>query len=1790
MHAPEVKPNLPITLKVPEPASNALLVPCQFGTLVYRAVLDTGAFSSGMPKEIFDAISTQTDVRIVQSPPPDFNVLMAHTEKAHVLFTATIQFKIGQLIFEEKFLVFPKLNSILLGFPFLHNYELSIDVRNRRLTSPQMSFILSQYESDASLTSKANAKPTIIDLYTTEDIIIQPNQEALLILEADKKAQAESTVGVVTPIATLEKKYQLFLTNSLSKVTNGCVKALALNLAEIPIRFTSNTCVAKFEILTPEQAKYLTPLDSNLIQCISNQKQQRNLSHSISLTQSGNHTQETRKFTTDEWYATPENCAHPEQLKGPQKTIYDTIKKFNALEQMDPITNENHRKKFLNDFDWTGSILSMDDRRRVEDLLVRYNDIFARHRLDIGKSKDFTVTLTPQHDDPVYSQSPPTPLHLKDELFVELALLQHYGIIKPLDFSKYSSPLFAQRKPSGKLRLLVDLRKINHLITKDYHNNNFPISTLADASSHLAGKKIFCKMDGSQGYFTIPLADERSIQLLAFNFSSRTFAFTRLAQGLSRSMSSFSSYMRKFLDPVITADKCFQYVDDIGLGAKSVDEMLAHLDDVFLHIRNSGLKLSVNKCQFGLDKIEFLGNTITPEGMAPTLEKVEKFLKDLPIPKNVRQVKRMIGFYQFYKAFLPGLAEKLLPFYQLLRSTNEFQLTDKHHETFEILKQDLKNACQMTLRLPIAEKQYIIMADASFYAAGYVLLVDDYTCDTNTKTSRKQYAPVSFGSKIFQPSQLKLSIYAKEFLAVHFALQTFAHIVWGIQNPILILTDNRALTRFFQAKTIPSSLWSAVDHVLSFNFVLGHIPGNTNVAADYLSRIHINPHEKLRLKISDRLPTQSVTVDFVVNTPDNSISHFLAAEHTPWDEKPTDPYVNGLYSVNALASPNPLDDFNFTNNELPLNLAAEQRQDKSLSKVIEWIRTNKTPSPAYLKTTELKYFKQLPRLMLKDGVLYRKFFDQTGKVSHEQFCVPEHLQKELLYRIHNSRWRGHIGITRTIAEFRKRFYFPNFTEILTDYIRNCLTCLQTKEAKQVSLKPPLQPVASERNFPADTMQIDLVGKLQASPHTFVLTAIDVFSRYLFAVALTKGESDNVAKALISIFLRHAYIPRMIICDLGTAFTSTLMTALTAQLEVQLKYCTLKHAQSIGLVERSHGPLKHILKLNSNESFTNWHKYLDFAVFIHNTTYNPSIGCTPSDLFHGRPPITPLDLRFQNAKMRTAPANFEVLRELQDAATASFERAKESMIAAYHNYRQYYDRKANATPLDLHSYCLILEPKSVTQNDPLSKGKLKWLPLYRVEKVLTNSNYIVRKVGTNETQCLHRMRLRPCQPQFDVEDLPDINEQNFAPDASLTNENTEPELFDNAIVQHIFQQRKTVSDPGLTKNIQFSSERSVITFQPDSLPTSPIKTTSEPTFHDAIDRESFVVEGHVPTLMEDGPEVIDTTDYRIDNPDETSSDDARYGATRRYALRRDDRFALARQFTMYNSISHLQQQLESTCNPTFETVYCISQCLTLEQLLQITNTTQPIALLETIRRADVGDTIVRTIEGKSIIFIVVRKHELDGFSLPAFRQGLKDVKTFLHEQTKKQVAIQMEQFPKTIVSEALKIIQSIFDNDTEVLLVHDEIHAINEQEEEVSVILHFPNDDVNINQPIGPDSDSEIEFGRLFDANDIDNFSDASTLPANDSDANGEQTTLFHFRSPKNSISDYSSSGEQPSISRSPSPPRKVSSPTPLTSRIRQQTGPQNTRTHNRRVVPLLLHQKLIDGNLRQHLSYDSGSD
>ena len=150
----------------------------------------------------------------------------------------------------------------------------------------------------------------------------------------------------------------------------------------------------------------------------------------------------------------------------------------------------------------------------------------------------------------------------------------------------------------------------------------------------MAGKKQFCKLDCSQAYHCLPMADQRSIEMLAFKFASRTFAYRRLAQGLSRALSAFSTFMQEYLDKVIKADQCAQYVDDIGIAANDANHLITNLKATFECIRKAGLKLTMHKCHSGATEIEFLGRTITPEGVKPQKERITNFLEQTKFPKS----------------------------------------------------------------------------------------------------------------------------------------------------------------------------------------------------------------------------------------------------------------------------------------------------------------------------------------------------------------------------------------------------------------------------------------------------------------------------------------------------------------------------------------------------------------------------------------------------------------------------------------------------------------------------------------------------------------------------------------------------------------------------------------------------------------------------------------------------------------------------------------------------------------------------------------------------------------------------------------------------------------------------------------------------------------------------------------------------------------------------------------------------------------------------------------------------
>ena len=93
----------------------------------------------------------------------------------------------------------------------------------------------------------------------------------------------------------------------------------------------------------------------------------------------------------------------------------------------------------------------------------------------------------------------------------------------------------------------------------------------------------------------------------------------------------------------------------------------------------------------------------------------------------------------------------------------------------------------------------------------------------------------------------------------------------------------------------------------------------------------------------------------------------------------------------------------------------------------------------------------------------------------------------------------------------------------------------------------------------------------------IITAMNVFSRYLFAYPITRITATAVSRVIMDILCKHTYLPTTIITDLGTQFNAQVTHETAAVLGIELKHATMKHAEAIGLIERTHASVKTHLK-------------------------------------------------------------------------------------------------------------------------------------------------------------------------------------------------------------------------------------------------------------------------------------------------------------------------------------------------------------------------------------------------------------------------------------------------------------------------------------------------------------------------------------------------------------------------------------------------------------------------------------
>ena len=154
----------------------------------------------------------------------------------------------------------------------------------------------------------------------------------------------------------------------------------------------------------------------------------------------------------------------------------------------------------------------------------------------------------------------------------------------------------------------------------------------------------------------------------------------------------------------------------------------------------------------------------------------------------------------------------------------------------------------------LPNKQLVLMADDSFQAAVYAFLIKD---DPNQmyKSTRKIYVPVAYGSKTFIPSQIKISIHAKEFLARYLGQKEFGHVLWDAAKRTTIMTDIKSVTGFFQTKMIPPPLWNACD------FLITHIRRKGNIVADFPARLKSDTNEEIFLKMREVITIKLIEIN-----------------------------------------------------------------------------------------------------------------------------------------------------------------------------------------------------------------------------------------------------------------------------------------------------------------------------------------------------------------------------------------------------------------------------------------------------------------------------------------------------------------------------------------------------------------------------------------------------------------------------------------------------------------------------------------------------------------------------------------------------------------------------------------------------------------------------------------------------------------------------------------------------------------------------------------------------------------
>jgi transposase InsO family protein len=515
--------------------------------------------------------------------------------------------------------------------------------------------------------------------------------------------------------------------------------------------------------------------------------------------------------------------------------------------------------------------------------------------------------------------------------------------------------------------------------------------------------------------------------------------------------------------------------------------------------------------------------------------------------------------------------------------------------------------------------------------------------------------PIAFHSRKMVPAECNYEIYDKELLAIVDSFKIWRHYLEGNPHPIEIFCDHKNL-EYFQTSKILSRRqvrWSLLLNAYKYTFHFR--PGKRNTKADSFTR-RPDYSEGGNAQASKELP--------------QTLLRPLQAAPIQVEEQ-----------------------------DIATRIKDGYRTDPDLKPLLPYLHNPRRNRPREL-FSRLKHFElDNDGLVLYDGLVY----------------IPkdDHLKATILAQHHDHPTAGHFGRRKTTELLSRNYFWPNFTTFIRDYIRTCDTCQRTKPSRH---KPygPLQPLPIPER-PWSSISLDHITDLPPSNgYDSILVVVCRLTKMAhFIPCLSTDTSEDFAHLFEKNIHRLHGLPKDIVSDRGTLFTSNFWRDVCQQLDITRNLSTAFHPQSDGQTERVNAIVEQYLRAYSDYLQTNWASMLSLAEFAYNNTISASTGMTPFYANFGYHP------RFHaTLKDVPTPAARDHIRHIHDTHAMCRRRLQE----AQERYKKFADHHRNPLPDFKEGDPVMLKRTNIRTDRPSDKLDHKHLGPFRIEKKVGRAAY------------------------------------------------------------------------------------------------------------------------------------------------------------------------------------------------------------------------------------------------------------------------------------------------------------------------------------------------------------------------------------------------------------------------------------------------------------------------------------